>query len=63
MLAPGRCAWLSVLGLRQLELDDGYGFLNRFELLADAVDDFLFIHRPFVPSSRPLVILPVCSAS
>jgi hypothetical protein len=39
--------------LGQLELDDGYGFFNRFELVADAFDGFLVTHRSLVPFSRP----------
>jgi hypothetical protein len=43
--------------LRQFELDGGYGFLNRFELLADAFDGFLVTHRSLVPSKRPLILI------
>jgi hypothetical protein len=45
LLAPGRRRVHFSFQLRQLELDDGYGFLNRLELLADAFDGLLFLHR------------------
>jgi hypothetical protein len=33
--------------VRQLELDDGYGFLNGFKLLSNAFDGFLVTHGSF----------------
>jgi hypothetical protein len=36
--------------LRQLELDDGYAFLNGFELLADAFNCLLVTHGSLLAS-------------
>ena len=44
LLAPSRWRLAFRFQLRQLELDGGYGFFNRFELLADGFDGFLVTH-------------------
>jgi hypothetical protein len=56
LLAPGRWRLAFRFQLRQLELDGDYGFLNRLELVADALDGFLVTNRS-VPSKRSLIIL------
>ena len=50
LFAPGRWCFGFRFQLRQLELDYGYGFFNRPELFADALDGFLVTHRSLVAS-------------
>ena len=53
LLAPDRWRLAFRFQLRQFELDDGYGFFDRFELVADAFDGFRVTHRSLVSSKRP----------